>query len=163
MSKLVELFTDGACKGNPGPGCWGIVLRYGSNEKGLYGGEKDTTNNRMELMAAIVGLETLTRPCQVRLTTDSQYVRTGISNWIVGWKRKNWKTAAGKPVKNQDLWKRLDNQNLYHKIEWCWVKGHAGHRENEIADQLASRGAEEIKKGKNELCVKLSWILKPQV
>ncbi|WP_062269917.1 ribonuclease HI [Endozoicomonas arenosclerae] len=150
MSKLVELFTDGACKGNPGPGGWGVVMRYGTAEKGLYGGEDETTNNRMELMAAIVGLETLTRSCQVRLTTDSQYVRKGITEWMTGWKRKGWKTAAGKPVKNQDLWVRLDTQNARHNVEWCWVKGHAGHRENEMADELACRGAEEIIKGKKQ-------------
>lgn len=143
MSKLVELFTDGACKGNPGPGGWGALLRYGKAEKEIYGGEKDTTNNRMELMAAIEGLKTLKRPCQVRLTTDSQYVRKGITQWMSGWKRKNWKTASGKPVKNQDLWQLLDEQSQRHDIEWCWVKGHAGHRENEIADQLACKGAEE--------------------
>ncbi|WP_257279513.1 ribonuclease HI [Endozoicomonas sp. ISHI1] len=150
MSKLVELFTDGACKGNPGPGGWGVVLRYGTAEKGLYGGEKETTNNRMELMAAIMGLETLTRTCTVRVTTDSQYVRKGITEWLNGWKRKGWKTAAGKSVKNKDLWERLDVQNTRHKIEWCWVKGHAGHRENEMADELACRGAQEIIEGKNQ-------------
>ena len=144
MSKLVELFTDGACKGNPGPGGWGVLMRYSTAEKELYGGEDNTTNNRMELMAAIVGLETLTRPCQVRLTTDSQYVRKGITEWIAGWKRKNWRTSAGKPVKNQDLWQRLDEQNQRHDVDWRWVKGHAGHRENEMADELACRGAEEI-------------------
>ncbi|WP_257255638.1 MULTISPECIES: ribonuclease HI [unclassified Endozoicomonas] len=150
MSKLVELFTDGACKGNPGPGGWGVVLRYGTAEKGLYGGEKETTNNRMELMAAIMGLETLTRTCTVRVTTDSQYVRKGITEWLNGWKRKGWKTAAGKSVKNKDLWERLDVQNTRHKIEWCWVKGHAGHRENEMADELACRGAQEIIEGKKQ-------------
>ncbi|WP_448217045.1 ribonuclease HI [Endozoicomonas sp. 2B-B] len=150
MSKLVELFTDGACKGNPGPGGWGVILRYGTAEKGLYGGEKETTNNRMELMAAIVGLETLTRACEVRVTTDSQYVRKGITEWLSGWKRKGWKTAAGNPVKNKDLWERLDAQNTLHKIEWCWVKGHAGHRENEMADELACRGAQEIIEGKKQ-------------
>lgn len=150
MSKLVELFTDGACKGNPGPGGWGVVLRYGTAEKELYGGEKETTNNRMELMAAIMGLETLTRACVVRVTTDSQYVRKGITEWMSGWKRKGWKTAAGKPVKNKDLWERLDAQNSHHKVEWCWVKGHAGHRENEMADELACRGAQEIIEGKKQ-------------
>lgn len=150
MSKLVELFTDGACKGNPGPGGWGVVLRYGTAEKGLYGGEKETTNNRMELMAAIMGLETLTRTCTVRVTTDSQYVRKGITEWLNGWKRNGWKTAAGKSVKNKDLWERLDVQNTRHKIEWCWVKGHAGHRENEMADELACRGAQEIIEGKKQ-------------
>ena len=143
MSKLVELFTDGACKGNPGPGGWGVLLRYGTVEKELYGGARDTTNNRMELQAAIEGLAALRRSCNVRLTTDSQYVRKGIIEWMAGWKRKNWKTAAGKPVKNQDLWQLLDEQNQRHSIEWCWIKGHAGHRENEIADQLACKGAEE--------------------
>ena len=143
MSKLVELFTDGACKGNPGPGGWGVLLRYGTVEKEMYGGAKDTTNNRMELQAAIEGLSALKRSCDVRLTTDSQYVRKGITEWMTGWKRKNWKTAAGKPVKNQDLWQLLDEQNQRHTIEWCWIKGHAGHRENEIADQLACKGAEE--------------------
>lgn len=116
--------------------------------KKLYGGEAETTNNRMELMAAIVGLETLTRTCKVRVTTDSQYVRKGITEWLSGWKRKGWQTAAGKPVKNKDLWERLDIQNSRHRVEWCWVKGHAGHRENEMADKLACRGAKEIIKGK---------------
>ena len=142
MSKRVELFTDGACKGNPGPGGWGVLLRYGEVEKERYGGAKETTNNRMELQAAIEGLAALTRPCQVRLTTDSVYVRDGITKWLPGWKRKGWKTAAGKPVKNQDLWQLLDEQNQRHEVEWCWIKGHAGHRENEIADQLACKGAE---------------------
>lgn len=146
MSKLVELFTDGACKGNPGPGGWGVLLRYGKVEKELYGGAEDTTNNRMELQAAIEGLTALKRSCQVRLTTDSVYVRDGITKWLTGWKRKHWKTAAGKPVKNQDLWQLLDEQNQRHDVEWCWIKGHAGHRENEIADQLACKGAEEYRK-----------------
>ena len=144
MSKLVELFTDGACKGNPGPGGWGVLLRYGNHEKKLYGGELMTTNNRMELMAAIEGLNALTRPCQVRLTTDSQYIRQGITQWVISWKRKGWKTASGQSVKNQDLWVQLDALNQKHTIQWCWVKGHAGHRENEIADQLACTGAEEV-------------------
>lgn len=141
MSSVVEIFTDGACKGNPGPGGWGVLLRYGKKEKELYGGERETTNNRMELMAAIEGLKALTRPCSVVLTTDSQYVRKGITEWLPGWKRKNWKTASGQPVKNQDLWQLLDEQNSRHTIDWRWIKGHAGHRENEIADQLACRGA----------------------
>ena len=145
MSKLVELFTDGACKGNPGPGGWGVLLRYGDQEKELYGGTSETTNNRMELQAAIEGLTALKRSCRVRLTTDSQYVRKGILEWMAGWKRKHWKTAAGKPVKNQDLWQLLDTQNQRHDIEWCWIKGHAGHRENEMADQLACKGAEEYR------------------
>lgn len=141
MKPVVEIFTDGACKGNPGPGGWGVLLRCGTTEKELYGGERQTTNNRMELMAAIEGLKALTRPCSVTLTTDSQYVRKGITEWLPGWKRKNWKTASGQPVKNKDLWLLLDEQNSRHTINWCWIKGHAGHRENEIADQLACRGA----------------------
>ncbi len=147
MNQLVELFTDGACKGNPGPGGWGALLRFGDVEKKLHGGEFETTNNRMELQAAIEGLSALKRSCKVRLTTDSQYVRKGITEWLKGWKRKNWKTAAGKAVKNQDLWQLLDEQNQRHDIEWCWVKGHAGHRENEIADDLACQGAEEHRSG----------------
>lgn len=144
LNKCVELFTDGACKGNPGPGGWGVLLRYGKNEKELYGGVEMTTNNRMELQAAIEGLTALSRSCQVRLTTDSQYVRKGITEWLPNWKRKNWKTAAGKAVKNQNLWEQLDALNQKHKIEWCWIKGHSGHYENEVADALACRGAEEI-------------------
>lgn len=141
MKPEVEIFTDGACKGNPGPGGWGVLLRYGTTEKELYGGERQTTNNRMELMAAIEGLKALTKPCSVILTTDSQYVRKGITEWLAGWKRKNWRTSSGQPVKNQDLWQLLDEQNSRHTIDWRWIKGHAGHRENEIADQLACRGA----------------------
>lgn len=140
--KQVELFTDGACKGNPGPGGWGVYMRYGQHEKSLFGGEPNTTNNRMELMAAIEGLAALTRPMSVVLTIDSQYVRKGITEWISGWKRKQWKTANGQPVKNQDLWQRLDALTQQHTIQWKWVKGHSGHRENEIADQLACQGAE---------------------
>ncbi|WP_419536147.1 ribonuclease HI [Endozoicomonas sp.] len=146
MSQTVEIFTDGACKGNPGPGGWGVLLRYGNVEKELFGGEPETTNNRMELMAAIEGLKALKRSCSIILTTDSQYVRKGITEWMTGWKRKNWKTAAGKPVKNQDLWQLLDEQSQRHDIDWRWIKGHAGHRENEIADQLACKGAEAFKK-----------------
>jgi len=142
--KTVELFTDGACKGNPGPGGWGALLRFkspeGEVEKSLCGGEKDTTNNRMELMAAIKGLEALTENCEVILTTDSQYVRQGITQWIANWKKNGWKTAAKKPVKNSDLWQQLDEQAERHKIDWRWVKGHSGHRENEIADTLANEG-----------------------
>ncbi len=141
MKPKVEIFTDGACKGNPGPGGWGVLLRCGITEKELYGGERQTTNNRMELKAAIEGLKALTKPCTVILTTDSQYVRKGITEWLSGWKRKNWKTAGGQPVKNQDLWQLLDEQNSRHDIDWRWIKGHAGHRENEIADQLACLGA----------------------
>lgn len=146
MSQKVEIFTDGSCKGNPGPGGWGVLLRFGNVEKELYGGEPETTNNRMELMAAIEGLKALKRFCSVILTTDSQYVRKGITEWLVGWKRKNWKTASGQPVKNQDLWQLLDEQNQRHEIDWRWIKGHTGHRENEIADQLACKGAESFRK-----------------
>jgi ribonuclease HI len=138
--KTVELFTDGACKGNPGPGGWGALLRYGTTEKELFGGEKNTTNNRMELMAAIQGLAQLKEPCHVKLTTDSQYVRQGITQWIANWKKNGWKSAAKKPVKNDDLWKQLDQESQRHQVEWHWVKGHSGHRENEIADELANKG-----------------------
>lgn len=140
----VELFTDGACRGNPGPGGWGALLRYKGREKMLYGGESDTTNNRMELMAAIQGLQALTKHSDVVLTTDSQYVRKGITEWIDNWKRRDWRTADRKPVKNRDLWQQLDALTQAHTIEWRWVKGHSGHRENEIADQLANRGIDEL-------------------
>jgi ribonuclease HI len=143
---IVEIYTDGACKGNPGPGGWGAVMRYGGAEKQLCGGEPDTTNNRMELMAAIKALETLNRPCEVVLTTDSQYVRQGITEWLAGWKRKGWKNSQNKPVKNADLWKRLDLAVQPHTIDWRWVKGHSGHPENELADQLANKGVEELSK-----------------
>ena len=142
--KSVEAFTDGACRGNPGPGGWGALLRFNGSERKLYGGEPDTTNNRMELSAAIEALKALKEPCQVALTTDSQYVRKGITQWIEGWKRKGWKTAGNKPVKNVDLWQVLDTQAQRHQVEWHWVKGHSGHRENEIADQLANRGIDEL-------------------
>lgn len=142
--KTVELFTDGACKGNPGPGGWGVLLRYGKVEKPLYGGEANTTNNRMELMAAIAGLQALKEPCHVILTTDSEYVRKGITEWITGWKRNGWRTAAKAPVKNADLWQQLDLEQARHQLEWRWVKGHSGHRENELADQLANRGIESL-------------------
>ena len=142
-NKVVEIFTDGACRGNPGKGGWGVLLRYNSTEKELYGYAPDTTNNQMELMAAIQGLEALTRPCEVILTTDSQYVRQGITEWITGWKRKNWKTAAGKPVKNQELWQRLDTAASLHQVDWRWVKGHSGHDENERVDQLANKAIDE--------------------
>ena len=138
--KRVQIFTDGACKGNPGPGGWGALLVYGDVEKPLYGGEANTTNNRMELLAAIKGLSVLTEACEVSLTTDSQYVRKGITEWINNWEKNNWRTAAKKPVKNADLWKRLLALQNKHTIQWHWVKGHAGHRENEIADQLANKG-----------------------
>jgi len=140
----VEIYTDGACRGNPGPGGWGALLRYGGVERELYGGEPDTTNNRMELQAAIQGLKALTRPCRVDLTTDSEYVRNGITRWLDGWKQKGWKTAAKKPVKNADLWLALDEENQRHEVSWHWVKGHSGHEENERADQLANRGIDEL-------------------
>jgi ribonuclease HI len=133
----VEIFTDGACRGNPGPGGWGAILRYGEVEKELSGGEPATTNNRMEMTAAIAGLEALKRPCRVRLYTDSQYLRDGIMQWLPGWKARNWRTADKKPVKNVDLWQRLDAAAGPHQIEWLWVRGHAGHPENERADALA--------------------------
>ena len=133
----VEIFTDGACSGNPGPGGWGTILRFGTAEKELAGGETPTTNNRMELMAAIAGLEALTRPCRVRLYTDSRYLRDGITQWLAGWKARGWRTADRKSVKNIDLWQRLDRAAAPHEIEWHWVKGHAGHPENERADVLA--------------------------
>ena len=136
----VEIFTDGACSGNPGPGGWGAILRYGENEKELCGGERDTTNNRMELMAAIAALEALKRPSQVRLTTDSTYVKNGITQWLPNWKRRDWRTAGKKPVKNVDLWRRLEAAMAPHQVEWAWVKGHAGHADNERADELARRG-----------------------
>ena len=133
----VEIFTDGACSGNPGPGGWGAILRYKSTEKELSGGEPLTANNRMELMAAIIALETLNRPSTVRLSTDSVYVRDGITKWLPNWKLNGWKTAAKKPVKNDDLWQRLDIAQAPHSIEWIWIKGHAGHVENERCDELA--------------------------
>ena len=144
--KHVEIFTDGACRGNPGPGGWGALLRYGKVERELYGGEPDTTNNRMELQAAIEALKALSRRCQVTLTTDSVYVKNGITTWLEGWKKKGWKTAGRKPVKNVDLWQELDEQNQRHEVQWHWVKGHSGHRENELADQLANRGIDELHK-----------------
>ncbi|HEY5603329.1 MAG TPA: ribonuclease HI [Gammaproteobacteria bacterium] len=142
--KVVEIFTDGACRGNPGPGGWGVVLRYNSTEKTLYGAEDDTTNNRMELMAAIMALESLKRPCQVSLTTDSKYVRDGISDWINNWKKRGWKTANKEPVKNMELWQRLDKASQRHKIDWHWVKGHSGHPGNELADLLANQAIDEL-------------------
>ena len=147
--KQVMIFTDGACRGNPGPGGWGAVLRYGSTEKTLSGGEPDTTNNRMELMAAIMALEALTQSCEVVLTTDSRYVMDGITQWMANWKKWGWKTASKQPVKNADLWRRLDAACSKHTIEWQWVKGHSGHPENEKADALANRGIDELlqKKG----------------
>ena len=144
MNVLVEAFTDGACRGNPGPGGWGVVLRYKNHEKQLYGGESDTTTNRMELLAAIMALEALKRPCTVRITTDSQYVQKGISEWIHAWIKKGWKTASKKPVKNVDLWQRLYQATQQHQVEWYWVRGHNGHVENELADELARKGIETI-------------------
>jgi ribonuclease HI len=142
--KNVEIFTDGACRGNPGPGGWGALLRYDGREKQLFGGELQTTNNRMELTAAIEGLKAVKEVCTIDMTTDSQYVRRGITEWIINWKKRDWKTAAKKPVKNLDLWKLLDEQTASHQVSWHWVKGHSGHRENEIADQLANRGIDEL-------------------
>ena len=136
----VDIFTDGACSGNPGPGGWGAILRYGNVEKEMKGGAAETTNNRMELTAAIEALEALTRPCKVRLFTDSAYVKDGITQWIARWKRNGWKTAAKKQVKNAELWQRLDAALGTHDISWHWVKGHAGHPENERADELAREG-----------------------
>lgn len=142
--KTVEIFSDGACRGNPGPGGWGVLLRYGKNERSLCGAEQDTTNNRMELTAALEGLKSLKEPCSVILTTDSQYLRKGITEWIISWKAKGWKTSARQPVKNQDLWQAIDEVAQQHNIEWRWVKGHTGHRENEIADQLANQAIDEL-------------------
>lgn len=141
----IEIYTDGACKGNPGPGGWGALLRWNGHEKELFGGEPDTTNNRMELMAAIKAIEALTRETEADLYTDSKYVRDGITQWLPKWKTNGWKTAAKKPVKNDDLWRRLDEALSRHKISWHWVKGHAGHPENERADQLANLGLEEAR------------------
>ncbi|MCU6435849.1 ribonuclease HI [Undibacterium sp. Jales W-56] len=140
----IEIFTDGACKGNPGVGGWGALLIAGDNKKELFGGEKDTTNNRMELMAVIQALSVLKRPCHIILHSDSQYVLKGITEWIQGWKAKGWKTASKAPVKNVDLWQQLDQAQSTHRIEWKWVKGHAGHPGNERADQLANRGVESV-------------------
>ena len=145
----VTIFTDGACKGNPGPGGWGAVMRFGEVEKELAGGEADTTNNRMEMMAAIMALEALKRPCSVAITTDSVYVRDGITKWIHGWKRNGWRTASKKPVANADLWQRLDTATAHHRITWLWVKGHAGHPENERADRLASDAAMAVAQAAN--------------
>jgi len=142
----VEIFTDGACRGNPGPGGWGAILRYGKHEKKLYGAESETTNNRMELTAAIRALEVLKQRCEVSLTTDSQYVRKGITEWMHSWKKKSWRTSNNKPVKNVDLWQELDQLVRQHTVEWHWVKGHSGHTENEIADELANRAIDEYLK-----------------
>ncbi|GAA4400882.1 ribonuclease HI [Tsukamurella soli] len=147
MTDAIEIYTDGACLGNPGPGGWGAVLRFGEHQKELYGGEPDTTNNRMELMGAISALEAINRPHPVILHTDSSYVKNGITKWVAGWKRNGWKTADKKPVKNAELWQRLDAVAAQYEIEWRWVKGHAGNEGNELADQLASKGAREARDG----------------
>ena len=144
MAQTVEMYTDGACRGNPGKGGWGALLRYGDIEKKLYGGESMTTNNRMELTAVIKGLEALNKSCQVKVTTDSKYVLTGITEWMPNWKKRNWRTASKKPVLNVDLWKKLDELVASHNVDWDWVKGHSGHIENDIADELANLGIDEL-------------------
>ena len=144
QDKTVSLYTDGACKGNPGKGGWGVLMRYGSHEKELFGGEAHTTNNRMELTAIIQGLAALKRPCAVVIYTDSQYVKNGMEKWIHGWKKNGWKTAAKQPVKNEDLWQQLDQLAAQHQIQWQWVRGHAGHAENERADALANQGVASV-------------------
>ena len=144
MKHTVEIYTDGACRGNPGPGGWGALLRYGDVDKQLYGGEHLTTNNRMELKAVIEALSALSKPCKVTLTSDSTYVLKGISEWLPNWKKRGWRTAGKKPVKNGDLWKTLNDLAEMHEIEWHWVKGHSGHIENELVDQLANRGIDEL-------------------
>ena len=144
MRHAVEIYTDGACRGNPGPGGWGALLRYGDVDKQLYGGEHLTTNNRMELKAVIEALSALSKPCKVTLTSDSTYVLKGIREWLPNWKKRGWRTAGKKPVKNEDLWKTLDDLAEMHEIEWHWVKGHSGHIENELVDQLANRGIDEL-------------------
>lgn len=140
----IEIFTDGGCRGNPGPGGWGALLRYNGHTKELKGAEAHTTNNQMELMAAIQAFEALKRPCKVKITTDSQYVKNGITQWMAGWKKKGWKTAANQPVKNQELWQRLDAAIAPHEVEWHWVKGHSGHPENERVDTLANEAIDEL-------------------
>ena len=142
----IDIYTDGACSGNPGPGGWGAILRSGGKEKEIWGGEPHTTNNRMELLAVIRALQLLKRPVQARVHTDSQYVQKGISEWIKGWKARGWKTAAKAPVKNADLWRELDAEAAKHEVQWLWVKGHAGHAENERADELARRGVDATRR-----------------
>ena len=144
MPNPVIIYTDGACRGNPGKGGWGVLLQYGAVQKKLYGGSAETTNNRMELMAAIQALQALTRPCEVTLHTDSKYVLQGITEWLPNWKRRGWKTASKQAVKNEDLWRLLDEAAQQHSIQWQWVKGHSGNDGNEIADQLANRGIDEL-------------------
>jgi ribonuclease HI len=146
MMESVDIFTDGACSGNPGPGGWGAILRAGDKEREMWGGEPATTNNRMEMLAVIRALAVLKRPVQVRLHTDSQYVQKGMTEWLQGWKRRGWKTAGKEPVKNEDLWRALDAEAARHHIEWIWVRGHVGHAENERADELARRGVEAVRK-----------------
>jgi ribonuclease HI len=147
--QIVTIHTDGGCRPNPGPGGWGAVLRFGQHVRELYGGEpQTTTNNRMELTAPIMALETLNRPCEVHIFTDSTYVRSGITSWLAGWKRNGWKTSTKQPVKNADLWQRLEAACERHRVEWFWVKGHAGIADNELADQLATRGVEEAAAGR---------------
>ena len=140
----IEIFTDGACRGNPGLGGWGALIRRNGEERSLWGGERDTTNNRMEMEAAIRGLESIVESSNITITTDSNYLKDGITQWLEGWKNRNWKTATKKPVKNQDLWMRLDELSQFHNVNWKWVKGHSGHRENEIADLLANKGIDEL-------------------
>lgn len=142
--QLVEIFTDGGCRGNPGPGGWGVLLRFKEQQKHLKGSEPETTNNRMELMAAIQAFESLKRPCEVVITTDSQYVKNGVTQWMDNWKKRGWKTANNKPVKNQDLWQRLEQAMQGHKVDWRWVKGHSGHIENETVDSLANQAIDEL-------------------
>ena len=144
MTQSIKIFTDGACRGNPGPGGWGALIIENEEEHSLWGGEKNTTNNKMEMTAAIKALEYFTNSSNIQLTTDSNYVKDGIESWIEGWKRNGWKTASKKSVKNKELWVRLDNLNNFHNISWKWVKGHSGHRENEIADLLANKGIDEL-------------------
>lgn len=146
--KEVDIYTDGACSGNPGPGGWAAILRYGEHERELSGGEAETTNNRMELMAAIEGLKALREPCRVRVHTDSSYLRDGISGWIHNWKRNGWRTSAGKPVKNAELWQALEEASARHEVSWHWIRGHAGHPENERADALARAALEPFRKGR---------------
>jgi len=143
--KIVEIFTDGACSGNPGPGGWGAILRYGTTEKEMNGGEPQTTNNRMELMAAIMAIEAVKRPCEIHLHTDSEYLRQGITTWIHSWKARNWRTADKKPVKNVDLWQRLEAAIETHDVHWHWVKGHSGHVENERADEIARLAIQQMR------------------